>query len=94
MFKKLYMSLFLVFFSALTPTRVRADYDESDFHFMTKPQLIQIIKDQHNSKDAAVLWATLKGLVFGSAATYAAFWFFKVNPQTAHRTFLKAINPF
>lgn len=85
------MSLFLVFFSVLTPTRIRADYDDSDLHFMTKPQLVTLIKNQRDARDVAVFWATLKGMVFGSAATYAAFWFFKVNPQTAHRNVFKAI---
>lgn len=88
------MPFFLSFFVLISSNYLHADYDESDLHFMTKPQLIQLIKNQHNSKDAQVLWATLKGMAFGSAATYAAFWFFKVNPQTAHRTLFRAINPF
>lgn len=95
MFKKMYMPLFLSLNLAVSPSTIRAvNYDEADLHFMPKPDLIQLVKKQREAKDVAVFWATLKGIAYGSAATYAAFWFFKVNPQTAHKTLFKAINPF
>lgn len=94
MFKKLYMPFLFSFTLLGVVYSVPAEIDEADLHFMSKQELIKLAKDRRQSQQSAIIWATLKGIGFGSAATYATLWWFNANPQTAHKTFLKAISPF
>ena len=93
MHKKLFAPL-LLSFSLIFISACAHPYDESDLHILPRQELIQIIKFQHHAKEKERVLATIKGIAFGSAAMYAALWWFNANPQTAHKTLLKALSPF
>lgn len=91
MFKKIYMPFLLSCMLASMIHYVHAGVDEADLHFMTKPQLIALIKDQQQSKETEKILTAFKTALFTYVATHAAYWWFNINPQTAHKTFFRTL---
>ncbi len=68
------------------------------YHQMPQPELVAIIEAQntynqnlHDQQSWKETKAALKGIAFGSMATYAAFWWFNINPQVAHKNLFRMI---
>lgn len=90
-FAPLLLSFLFISNSQAVPTH-------QSYHHLPPQELIAIIEAQNtynqNLQDHQS-WketkATLKGIVFGSAATYAALWWFNIHPQVAHKNLFRMI---